>query len=317
MRRTLLLLLLLAGAAVAVLGVFLFGSMGTNWEYILSRRLVRVGAMVLTAGCIGVSSLLFQTITGNRILTPSVIGLDSLYLFVQTTAVFFGSHWLHALADPIVNYAVSLSALGLFAVLLAVVLFQRAQRDLFRVLLIGMVLGTFFGSLTTFMQVLLDPNEFLTLQARMFASMNRVNAQLLVPSFAVLVPLVIGLVRWSRTFDVLALGRETAIALGVDYRRVITVSMLGIALAVAVATALVGPLTFLGIVVTNLTYQVLRTWRHRELLVGVLLVSIVAVVGGQLVVERVFAFATPLNVVVNLIGGIYFFVLLLRERVVW
>ena len=45
--------------------------------------------MAITGVAIAYSTVIFQTITHNRILTPSIMGLDSLYLLVQTVVIFF------------------------------------------------------------------------------------------------------------------------------------------------------------------------------------------------------------------------------------
>ncbi|MFO7248296.1 MAG: iron chelate uptake ABC transporter family permease subunit [Bacillota bacterium] len=310
-------LVLLAVLAIVMVIVFLFGQMGSNWSYILSRRLVKVAAMVLTAVAIGVSTVVFQTITNNRILTPSIIGLDSLYLLLQTIIIFIYGSTSLTFAHKQLNFLLSLTLMMLFSLLLSSYLFRRERQDLYRLLLIGIVLGTFFGSLSTFMQVLLDPNEFLNLQGRMFASLNQVNGDVLVLSLIVMGGLIGYGLRLVKYLDVLALGREQAINLGLDYYGVVKRWLMIISLLVSVATALVGPITFLGLLVANVTYQVLKTYRHVALLWGVIWISIIALVGGQLVVERVFAFATPLSVIINFVGGAYFLYLLIKERTVW
>lgn len=310
-------LVLLAVLAIVMVIVFLFGQMGSNWTYILSRRLMKVAAMVLTAVAIGVSTVVFQTITNNRILTPSIIGLDSLYLLLQTIIIFIYGSTSLTFAHKQLNFLLSLTLMILFSLLLSSYLFRRERQDLYRLLLIGIVLGTFFGSLSTFMQVLLDPNEFLNLQGRMFASLNQVNGDVLVLSLIVMGGLIGYGLRLVKYLDVLALGREQAINLGLDYYGVVKRWLMIISLLVSVATALVGPITFLGLLVANVTYQVLKTYRHVALLWGVIWISIIALVGGQLVVERVFAFATPLSVIINFVGGAYFLYLLIKERTVW
>ena len=69
---------------------FLFiGVNSVNFKYALYRRIPKVYAMILTGAAIGFSSLIFQTVTNNRILTPSILGIDSLYVLLQTTSSVF------------------------------------------------------------------------------------------------------------------------------------------------------------------------------------------------------------------------------------
>jgi len=93
--------------------------------------------------------------------------------------------------------------------------------------------------------------------------------------------------------------------------------MVIVAVLTSISTALAGPVTFLGLLVANLSYEYLKTYRHRELILGAILISIIALVGGQWIVERVFAFSTTLSVIINFIGGIYFIYLLLKENRSW
>ena len=160
---------------------------------------------------------------------------------------------------------------------------------------------------------MIDPNEFMQVQDKMFASFNNVNGELVWWALAIVgVTMVIG---WRKIneLDVLSLGREMAINLGVSYDRIVKQMLILSTVLIAVSTALVGPVTFFGLIVANLSYQLFRTYKHTMLIVGASLISIIALVGGQWVVERVFTFSTTLSVIINFAGGVYFIYLLLKE----
>jgi iron complex transport system permease protein len=274
-------------------------------------------AIVLTGSVIAFSTLVFQTITNNRILTPSIIGLDSLYMFVQTFVIFvFGSTHM-TLMNKNVNFLISVGFMMVFAGLLYKFLFKREGQNIYFLLLIGLIFGTLFSSLSTFLQVMIDPNEFQVVQDRMFASFNNVNTDLLIISFVLVIGVGIYFWKFMKYLDVLSLGRDQAINLGIDYDFVVKRFLIIIAILVSVATALVGPITFLGLLVANVAYQFMKTYQNKFLLVGSVLISIIALVGGLLIVERVFTFSTTLSVIVNFIGGVYFIYLLLKENKSW
>lgn len=296
---------------------YIFVDLGSAWAYVLPKRTLKIVAIVLTGAVIAFSTIIFQTITNNRILTPSIIGLDSLYMLIQTILVFvFGSMNL-VVMDKNFNFVISVVLMVLFAGLLYRFLFKGEGRNIYVLLLVGIIFGTFFGSLTDFMQVLIDPNEFMIVQDRMFASFNNVNTDLLIISIVFIILVSIYFARFYKYLDVLALGKEQAINLGVDYDYVVKRLLIIIAVMVSVATALVGPITFLGLLVANIAHQFLNTYRHSYLLVGSVLISIVALVGGQFLVERVFTFSTTISVIINFIGGVYFIYLLLKESKSW
>lgn len=306
-------LFILVGLSIAVSVGYMFQGLNGSFDYALPRRAIKVAAMALTGIAIAYSTVIFQTITHNRILTPSIMGLDSLYLLLQTVLVFFlgSSHML--IANPHWNFVLSVLAMVVFALLLYRFLFQSGKRPIYFLLLVGIILGTFFSSVTTFLQVMIDPNEFMSIQDKMFASFNNVNGDLVWWAFGIIIiTLIIGW-KYLNELDVLSLGRDIAINLGVPYDHLVRRMLILSAVLIAVSTALVGPITFFGLIVANLSYEFFKTYKHSVLIVGAGLLSIVALVGGQWIVERVFTFSTTLSVIINFIGGIYFIYLLLKE----
>lgn len=306
-------LVILAGIALFLIVIFMFAQVQGNWDYVLTRRAVKLGAIVLTGSAIAGSTVVFQTITNNRILTPSIVGFDSLYLLVQTMIVFIVGSATPWFDDARINFLLSMGLMILFSIGLYQTLFSRPGRGIHFVLLLGVILGTLFQSLASVMQVLIDPNEFLIVQSRMFASFNNINTNLL--GISVLATLVIGIFfqRFAKYLDVLALGRDHAISLGVNYRLIVNRLLIVVAVLISVATALVGPITFLGLLVANLAYHLINTYQHKYLMAGAALLGVIALVGGQLIVERVLSFSTTISVIINFVGGLYFIGLLLKE----
>ncbi|MGB6778897.1 iron chelate uptake ABC transporter family permease subunit [Planococcus citreus] len=304
---------ILIALAAAACGLYLFDNLNGSFDYALPRRGVKVFAMVLTGVAIAYATVVFQTITHNRILTPSIMGLDSLYMLLQTVLIFFLGSGHITIINKQVNFLLSIAVMVIFALLFYKLLFKKDNQPIYFLLLIGIILGTFFGSVSTFLQVLIDPNEFQIVQDRMFASFNNVNADLVWLSLLFIVVLIGFAWRHNASLDVLSLGRDTAVNLGVGYDALVKKMLVLSAVLIAIATALVGPITFFGLIVANLSYQFFRSYKHSVVIAGASIISIVALVGGQWVVEHVFTFNTTLSVIINFVGGVYFIYLLLKE----
>jgi iron complex transport system permease protein len=305
----------LAAASMILIVLYLVIGLNTNnWEYALSRRIPKTLAIILTGGTIAFSSMVFQTVTNNRILTPSVLGLDSLYMFIQTFVFFVLGSKNTAMINRNVNFVVSVSLMILFSSVLFKILFKKGKSNIYLLLLVGLIFGTLFQSLSSFMQMLIDPNEFTILQGRMFASFDNVNTGILWASIVVTAIIIVYIYDYGSTLDVLSLGREQAINLGIDYDKIVQRMLVIVAILVSISTALVGPITFLGLLVVNLSREFLKTYKHSFLIIGSVLISIVALVGGQLIIERLMNFNTTLSVIINFIGGLYFIYLLLKEQ---
>lgn len=308
--------MLLSVSALTFVLLFIFlGLNSDNWGYFLSRRVPKVAAIVITGGAIAFSSMIFQTVTNNRILTPSVLGLDSLYMLIQTSIIFVLGSSNIAVMNKNINFIISVLLMLIFSGLLYKFLFKKEQSNIMTLLLVGLILGTLFQSLSSFMQMMIDPNEFLHIQDKMFASFNNVNTNILILATVIVLLVALYAYKYVKILDVLSLGREASINLGVDYDKVIKKMLFIVSILVSVSTALVGPIAFLGLLVVNLARELMATYKHKYLLITSTLISILALVGGQLVVERIFNFGTPISVIINFIGGIYFIYLLLKENI--
>ena len=310
-RRNLLIsvLLLLSMAAI-----FLFYRLGNNWEFALKLRSVKVIAILIVAASVAYSSVAFQTLTNNRILTPSIMGFESLYLLIQTLIVYMYGDETYKVLSSIDNFIVSVIGMIGFGLLLYFMIYKKGKDNIYLLLLVGIILGTLFSSLSSFMQLLIDPNDFFIVQGKMFATFNKINTDLLWPSSIILIVILFFGFRMTKYLDVMALGREQAINLGLNYNGLVKLFLVIIAILVSISTALVGPITFLGLLVTNLTYELFKTHKHSIIIAACCIVSAIALLAGQFIMERVLNLSTPLSAIINMVGGLYFIYLLLKVK---
>lgn len=299
---------------IVVVIMFIFiGLNKLNYDYSLNLRLKKIFSIFLTGISIGTSTVLFQTVTNNRILTPSIIGLDSLYNMIQTLIVFLFGINSYFFIDKNINFALSTAVMVLLSVILFKVLFEN-DKNIYFLLLIGVVFGTLFKSLSMFMQVLIDPNEFDALTNKIFASFNNINSNILL--IAVIVLLLIIPFIWDdlKKLDVMLLGKDISINLGINYDYLTKKVLIIISILISISTALVGPITFLGLLSANITYAILRTYKHTYIILVSSIVSVIALLGGQLFVERILNYKSTVSIIINFIGGIYFIFLLVRRK---
>lgn len=314
MKHKKLLLALGIAAAILVTVFLLIGLNENNFDYALSRRIPKIIAMILVGISIGFSSLVFQTITNNRILTPSILGLDSLYVLLQTTLIFILGSGSGVVNGKNANFVISIVIMIIFSSLIYKFIFRKNSSNIFSLLLIGVICGTLFESLTTFMQVLIDPLEFQMIQDKMMASFNNINTEILLISTVVIALCIVFSMDFLKILDVMSLGRDEAINLGVDYDKITKKMLVVIVILTSVSTALVGPITFLGLLVVNIARQLVKTYKHSELGLATGFISVIALIGGQLVVERILNFGMTIGVIINFVGGIYFIYLVMKER---
>ncbi|MBO0473877.1 iron chelate uptake ABC transporter family permease subunit [Enterococcus ureasiticus] len=305
---------LLLIAVIVVCALYLSYKTYGNWAFALELRGKKLLAFVFVGIAATFSTISFQTMTQNHFLTPNILGLDSLYVFIQTLLFFFlGGQQLLG-NETITTFLLNVLLMVSASIVLSRFLLEKGGNDLFLLLMIGIILGTFFNSISTFLQVVMDPNEYDLLQGKLFASFGNVNSQHLLIA-GILITLLVGFLWFkSHALDVLHLGNEQATSLGINVPRFQFVLLTVISGLIGLSTALVGPVTFLGFIVANMSYQLMGTYRHRELFLGGSLLSILLLVFGQFLVEQVFQLNTTLSIVIEFGGGVYFVGKIISER---
>ena len=277
-------------------------------------RVPKLIVMLITAFAIGGSSIVFQSIINNTIVTPCLLGMNSLYTLIHTAVVFVAGSASIVASNANLAFAVDVMIMGAAATVIYSWLFKKTKHNVLYVLLVGTVLTSFFSSIQSTLTRVMDPNEYDTLLNNLVASFSNVNSEIIVFCLALLALIIFALRKELALLDVLTLGRDQATNLGVDYDKCIRRLLLGVTLCIAVATAMVGPISFLGLIIANLSRQLLRTYRHWQLVLGSAFFGMIVLVFGQLLVEHAFSYAIPVSVFITVGGGIYFLYLLLARK---
>lgn len=311
-------LFIMAALAVFIAAAYMVADVNFEnqklFDYAMKIRTPKLITMLITAFAIGGASMVFQSIINNTIVTPCLLGMNSLYTLIHTAVVFFAGSGSVLAVNSNVAFGVDLILMGITATIIYSYLFKKTKYNVLYVLLIGTVLTSFFSSIQTTLTRVMDPNEYDSLLNTLVASFSNINSEIIVFSVIVLGTVAFALRKDLALLNVITLGKDQAINLGVDYDRCIRRLLLGVTLFIAVATAMVGPISFLGLIIANLARQLLRTYRHGQLILGSALFGMVVLVGGQFLVEHVFAYAIPVSVFITVGGGIYFLYLLLTNR---
>ena len=315
-RKNIIKLIVIALIAIIIVAAFLF--IGVKFHnhkllrYAMKLRIPKVLAMIITAFAIGAATIIFQSVINNTIVTPCLLGMNALYTFIHTSVVFVLGSGSILFTNDNLSFLVDLVLMGIIATVVYSWLFKMTGNNVLYVLLIGSVLTSFFSSIQSTLTRVMDPNEYDTLLTSLVASFSNINSGIIIFSVIILALIVVIFRKELALLDVITLGKEQAINLGVDYDRCIRRLLLAVTLCIAVATAMVGPISFLGLIIANISRQLLKTYRHTQLIAGAALMGVIALIGGQFIVERVFVYSIPISVFITVAGGIYFLYLILK-----
>lgn len=300
--------------SIVLLLILLFVFFGTQLSntFIITGRLERLLALVLTSTSVAYSTLVFQTISGNKILTPSLMGYEYLFVLLQVLILIIAGNQSIFLQSKVWGFFLSTAIMISYSFVLYLCLFRKHKKQIYYILLIGLVLGIFFNTTTQILQMTIDPNEFAYVQNAMFSSLGRTSINTLLLALILISLVFLYLSRYLKYLDVLSLGREYAFGLGVDYDKIVQRQLLGISILVAVSTALIGPITFVGIFVSGITYRLSNTVTHSRNIVIAFGVSLLLMISAQFIIEHILNYKHSLSVLINLIGGIYFLFIILK-----
>lgn len=115
-------ILILVSLTLLLSGLFLLYNLPNNWEYALERRGFKVASMLVVGCCIAYSSVVFQTLTNNKILTPSIMGFEAVYMLFQTVIVFIYGDQTFQVIKNSGNFFISVGLMLVFALLLFVLI---------------------------------------------------------------------------------------------------------------------------------------------------------------------------------------------------
>ncbi len=284
------------------------------FQYSMKLRSPKLLVMLITAFAIAGASLVFQTIINNVIVTPCLLGMNALYSLIHTAVVFVAGSASILATNSNLAFLADLVLMAIVATVVYGYLFEKTRHNVLYILLIGTVLTSLFSSIQTTMTRIMDPNEYDSLLETLVASFENVNSEVIAASMVILAAVIFVLRRELAMLDVIALGKDQAINLGVDYDGCIRKLLLGVTICIAVATAMVGPISFIGLIMANLSRQLLKTFRHTQLILGSTLFGMAILIGGEVLLGRGCHYSVPISVFIGVFGGLYFLYLLLTNK---
>ncbi len=284
------------------------------FSYAMQIRAPKLIAIIFAAFCIGSATIVFQSTINNRIVTPCLLGMNSLYILIHTSIAFiFGTSHVFS-ADRNIAFVIDLLLMSVMSTFLYSYLFKKTNYNILFVLLCGTVMATLFQSISDTMLRVLDPNEYDVLLESLVAGFDEVNAEILMLSMLLIVAVGLFFRKEILLLDVITLGKEQAINLGVDYDKTVRRLLIGVTFYITIATALVGPISFLGLIIANLAREFLNSYRTLYLMLASFLLGVIVLLFGQILIEHVFEFGTVISVFINVLGGVYFLYLVLRSK---
>lgn len=280
---------------------------------VVRRRMIALVAMIIAAICQGLSTVTFQSITNNKVITPSLLGFEALYSTIHTSTMFLFGVSTFMSFNGIGSFLFQVVAMVLMSLILYGWLLSGKYGDLQLLLLVGVIMGTGLRSLSSFMRRLLAPSEFDILQARLFGSVNNADSAYFPIAIPIVIIVALLLLAYSKKLNVLSLGKNVGTSLGVNHQLSVIFSLVLVSVLMSISTALLGPLTFYGFLVATLSYQAAPTYDHRYIFPMALAIGFLILTGAYFFMYHVFNAQGVVSIIIEMFGGITFLIVILRK----
>lgn len=307
-------IIIMAILSLALIATYQFINVNPKiFDFTMRLRLPKILGIVISAFCIGTASIVFQSIISNRIVTPCLLGLNSLYILIHTAIVFVLGATNPLITNQNISFIIDIVIMGISATAIYGLLFKKTRYNILYVLLAGTVMATLFTSISNSLTRVMDPNEYDQLLSTLVAGFDHINSEILIISLILIAVTIAVFFKDIKNLDVITLGKNQAINLGIDYDRTVTRLLIAVTFFITIATALVGPISFLGLIVANLAREILKTYKHTYLMLGSFFSGVIILLLGQILIEHVFGFGVLISVFIQVLGGGYFLYLILRS----
>ena len=297
--------LFIGASDVSPVALFAGGPDSTASFLLLVSRIPRTIAVILVGASLGIAGLIMQMLVRNRFVEPSTTGVSEFAtLGMLVTTVFWPG--LAVVGKMGVAAVFGLAGTWVFLRIVRAI----PVRQLVLVPLVGIMLGGVVASVTTFFAYRLDLLQSLGQWSQgSFATVMQGRYEFLWIAAAMVV------VAWiaADRFSVIGLGEEFATNLGLNYRRVVAIGMVIIAMITAAVLVTAGMIPFLGLVVPNIVSLIIGD-NVRRSIPWVAGLGAVFVLGCDILARVVrFPYEIPLSVIVGMVGAVLFLWLLLRK----
>ena len=273
-------------------------------------RFPRIAMALAVGAALAVAGAVMQAIFGNPLAEPGVVGVSSGGALGAAIAIVLG-----VAAFGSGTIAVFAFAGGLGATLLVYAMSRANGRtEVVTLLLTGIAVNAFAGAGLAFLLFIADSGGR---EQIVFWQLGSLNGSLW-PEVAIVVAVtVVGTAAalvLSRQYDLLALGERNARHLGVRVEGLRIGSIVLVALLTGAAVAFCGIIAFVGLVIPHVIRMVIGP-RHRPLLIASAFGGGALLVFSDLLARSVVPGADlPIGLLTSLVGGPFFFFLLLRQR---
>ena len=287
----------------------------TNGErvIVLRVRIPRIAASILVGILLANSGLLMQGIFQNPLVSPYTLGVSNGAAFGAALAIVLSACFSSIAAS---NQLVPLLAFGFAALTMYLVqLIGKLAKDSIKSLLLaGVAISHLFSSLVSFIKYVVDIEKLPELVFWQMGSVSDATWPQIGLMLAVTVVSLIVMTVFAWDLNVMSTGEESAISLGVNYKRLRRIAFFLSTLMTGVAVAFAGTIGFVGMVAPHIARMLVGNDYRYTIPTASLCGALLLLVADSISRMLVTAIALPIGVITSMIGVPFFIWLIVQKR---
>lgn len=272
----------------------------------LVSRVPRLISIILAGVSMSICGLIMQQLSRNKFVSPTTAGtLDSARLGILVSLMLFTT------ASPLVKMLVAFIFALIGTMLFMKILDRIKFKDTIFIPLVGLMFGNIISSISTFFAYKYDliQNMSSWLQGD-FSMIIKGRYELLYIS----IPLIVIAYLYANKFTVAGMGEDFSKNLGLNYKRVVNIGLILVALVTCTVVLTVGTIPFLGLIIPNIVSiyrgDNLKNSLSHTALLGAVFVLFCDILGRIII----FPYELSISLTVGVIGSAIFVYMLMRRR---
>ncbi len=286
---------------------YIFGGSDLSVDYqftIREFRLARLITAMVAGAALSVSGLLMQTVFRNPLAGPYVLGISNGASLGVAVIVLGSGLFLPSSAD-VSNLAILIAAgVGSAAVLMLILAVSMRVKDILSILIVGILVSGVVASVVNVMQFFSNEVNVKSYVVWTMGSLDSVSFNDSIVLVPVCIVVCAVLYLFSKKLNILLLGEQFAISMGMNIKWLRVVVFVGVSALTGAVTAFCGPLGFIGLAVPHISRWIFNTSNHFVLIPASMILGAAFLLCGDILSHCLYSQGVlPINAVISILGA--------------
>lgn len=290
----------------------------TSWEYIvLEYRLPKLVIACVVGAALSIAGMMMQTLFQNPMAEPYILGVSSGASLGVAICILGKSLFSLGFQDYLTeNIAIILFALGGSILVMFIILgISQRIKQIATLLIVGLMFSSFTSAFVNVLAYFSTAEELKKFTFWNLGSLGNISWQQISFIVPILCVALAGSFMLNKSLNTLLMGEGYAKSMGLNIKKIKFLIILVTCMLVAVCTAFVGPIAFIGLAVPHITRIIYKTTNHFHLFTGNIIIGALILISCDIICQLPGEqFVLPINAVTSILGAPLVIYLILRNR---